>query len=302
MSVKVTNLVKSFGTQKVLDNISFEANKSQILGFLGPNGAGKTTTMKIITGSLMPDSGKVYVSGMDISNNEIETKRKVGYLAEHNPLYQDMYIREFLYFIASIYKINDKSKRVSELIEITGLGKEQNKMIKQLSKGYKQRVGLAQVLIHDPEVLILDEPTSGLDPNQLREIRNVIRESGKDKTVIFSTHIMQEVQALCDRVIILNNGRIVADESIDKLENYVQHTLRSVIVEFETKINLAGLKALKSIREVEKVSENIFKVKGIDDKQIKRDIFEFAKKNDYLLISIHNENIDVDKVFENLTH
>ncbi|MBK7094628.1 MAG: gliding motility-associated ABC transporter ATP-binding subunit GldA [Saprospiraceae bacterium] len=302
MSVKVTNLVKTYGTQKVLDNISFEANKSQILGFLGPNGAGKTTTMKIITGSLMPDSGKVFVSGMDISSNEIETKRLIGYLAEHNPLYQDMYIREFLDFIASIYKINDKNKKINQLIELTGLGKEQNKQIKQLSKGYKQRVGLAQVLIHDPEVLILDEPTSGLDPNQLREIRNVILETGKNKTVIFSTHIMQEVQALCDRVIILNNGRIVADESIDKLENYVQHTLRSVLVEFETKINISGLKALSSIREVERISENVFKVKGIDDKQIKRDIFDFAKKNDYLLISIHNENIDVDKVFENLTH
>jgi ABC-2 type transport system ATP-binding protein len=302
MSVKVTNLVKTFGTQKVLDNISFEANKSQILGFLGPNGAGKTTTMKIITGSLMPDSGKVFVSGLDISSNEIETKKMIGYLAEHNPLYQDMYIREFLDFIASVYKINDKTKKINQLIELTGLGKEQNKQIKQLSKGYKQRVGLAQVLIHEPEVLILDEPTSGLDPNQLREIRNVIRETGKNKTVIFSTHIMQEVQALCDRVIILNNGRIVADETIDKLENYIQQTLRSVLVEFETKISISGLKALSSIREVERISENVYKVKGIDDKQIKRDIFDFAKKNDYLLISIHNENIDVDKVFENLTH
>jgi ABC-2 type transport system ATP-binding protein len=302
MSVKVTNLVKTFGTQKVLDNISFEANKSKILGFLGPNGAGKTTTMKIITGSLMPDSGKVFVSGLDISSNEIETKKMIGYLAEHNPLYQDMYIREFLDFIASVYKINDKTKKINQLIELTGLGKEQNKQIKQLSKGYKQRVGLAQVLIHDPEVLILDEPTSGLDPNQLREIRNVIRETGKNKTVIFSTHIMQEVQALCDRVIILNNGRIVADETIDKLENYIQQTLRSVLVEFETKISISGLKALSSIREVERISENVYKVKGIDDKQIKRDIFDFAKKNDYLLISIHNENIDVDKVFENLTH
>jgi len=302
MSVKVTNLVKTFGTQKVLDNISFEANKSKILGFLGPNGAGKTTTMKIITGSLMPDSGKVFVSGLDISSNEIETKKMIGYLAEHNPLYQDMYIREFLDFIASVYKINDKTKKINQLIELTGLGKEQNKQIKQLSKGYKQRVGLAQVLIHEPEVLILDEPTSGLDPNQLREIRNVIRETGKNKTVIFSTHIMQEVQALCDRVIILNNGRIVADETIDKLENYIQQTLRSVLVEFETKISISGLKALSSIREVERISENVYKVKGIDDKQIKRDIFDFAKKNDYLLISIHNENIDVDKVFENLTH
>ena len=302
MSVKVTNLVKTYGTQTVLDNISFEAKESQILGFLGPNGAGKTTTMKILTGCLMPDSGQVFISDLEISKNELETKRRVGYLAEHNPLYQDMYVREFLGFIASIYKISDKSKKIKELIEVTGLGNEQNKLIRQLSKGYKQRVGLASVLIHDPEVLILDEPTSGLDPNQLREIRNVIKATGKNKTVIFSTHIMQEVQALCDRVVILNNGKIVADESIGKLDSYMNSNLLSVMVEFETKIDIAGLKELNSVKEVEKLTENVFKIKGIDDKQMKREVFEFAKKNDHLLISIHNENIDVDKVFENLTH
>ena len=302
MSVKVLNLQKSFGTQKVLNNVSFEVNKSQILGFLGPNGAGKTTTMKIITGSLLPDSGEVFVSGLDVSKNEIEAKRKIGYLAEHNPLYNDMYIREFLSFIASIYQVSDKAKRINELIDITGLGKEQNKKIRQLSKGYKQRVGLAQVLLHDPEVLILDEPTSGLDPNQLREIRNVIREHGKNKTVILSTHIMQEVQALCDRVVILNNGSIVADESIDKLGSYVTTTVKSVIVEFESKVKDSILKSLNGIDNVENISENVYRVKGTDDKLIKKELFEFAKNKNILIVSIHNEKIDVDKVFENLTH
>ena len=302
MSVKVVNLEKSYGSQKVLNGISFEVQKSQILGFLGPNGAGKTTTMRIITGSLIPDNGSVYVSGFNVFENEIEAKRRVGYLAEHNPLYTDMYIREFLDFIASVYQIGNKNKRINELIEITGLGKEQNKKIRQLSKGYRQRVGLAQVLIHDPEVLILDEPTSGLDPNQLREIRSVIRETGKNKTVILSTHIMQEVQALCDRVIILNNGSIVADQAIDKLDAINLNAYKSVLVEFETKISVALLKKVNSIKEIENLSNNVFRIKGTDDKIMRRDLFDFAKKNDYMIVSMHNEIIDVDTVFENLTH
>lgn len=302
MSIEVKDISKSFGEQKVLDNISFQANKSQILGFLGPNGAGKTTTMRIITGSLMPDSGEVYVSGLNNRDQVIDVKRKIGYLAEHNPLYQDMFVREFLDFNANIYKIENKRQKINELIEVTGLGKEQNKLISQLSKGYKQRVGLAQVLIHDPEVLILDEPTSGLDPNQLREIRNVIRQTGKDKTVIFSTHIMQEVQALCDRVIILNNGKIVADEAINKLANAVDINIKTVIVEFDNEVDIRSLKSLASVVEVEQISEFQFKIKGKYDKQIKKEILEFAHKKSMTINSIQNEVVDVDKIFAKLTH
>lgn len=302
MSIEVKGISKSFGEQKVLDNLSFEADKSQILGFLGPNGAGKTTTMRIITGSLMPDEGEVYVSGLNNKDHVLEVKRKIGYLAEHNPLYQDMYVREFLDFNANIYKIENKKQKINELIDITGLGKEQNKLIRQLSKGYKQRVGLAQVLIHDPEVLILDEPTSGLDPNQLREIRNVIRATGKDKTVIFSTHIMQEVQALCDRVIILNNGKIVADEAINKLANTVDLNFKTVIVEFDNEVDIKILKSLKSINEIEQISEFQFKIKGKDDKLMKKEILEFAHKKSMTINSIQNEVIDVDKIFAKLTH
>lgn len=302
MSIEVKGISKSFGEQKVLDNLSFEADKSQILGFLGPNGAGKTTTMRIITGSLMPDEGEVYVSGLNNKDHVLEVKRKIGYLAEHNPLYQDMYVREFLDFNANIYKIENKRQKINELIDITGLGKEQNKQIRQLSKGYKQRVGLAQVLIHDPEVLILDEPTSGLDPNQLREIRNVIRATGKDKTVIFSTHIMQEVQALCDRVIILNNGKIVANEAINKLVNTVDLNFKTVIVEFDNEVDIKILKSLKSINEIEQISEFQFKIKGKDDKLMKKEILEFAHKKSMTINSIQNEVIDVDKIFAKLTH
>lgn len=302
MSIEVKGISKSFGEQKVLDNLSFEADKSQILGFLGPNGAGKTTTMRIITGSLMPDEGEVYVSGLNNKDHVLEVKRKIGYLAEHNPLYQDMYVREFLDFNANIYKIENKKQKINELIDITGLGKEQNKLIRQLSKGYKQRVGLAQVLIHDPEVLILDEPTSGLDPNQLREIRNVIKATGKDKTVIFSTHIMQEVQALCDRVIILNNGKIVADEAINKLANTVDLNFKTVIVEFDNEVEIKILKSLKSINEIEQISEFQFKIKGKDDKLMKKEILEFAHKKSMTINSIQNEVIDVDKIFAKLTH
>ena len=302
MSIEVKGISKSFGEQKVLDNLSFEADKSQILGFLGPNGAGKTTTMRIITGSLMPDEGEVYVSGLNNKDHVLEVKRKIGYLAEHNPLYQDMYVREFLDFNANIYKIENKKQKINELIDITGLGKEQNKLIRQLSKGYKQRVGLAQVLIHDPEVLILDEPTSGLDPNQLREIRNVIKATGKDKTVIFSTHIMQEVQALCDRVIILNNGKIVANEAINKLVNTVDLNFKTVIVEFDNEVDIKILKSLKSINEIEQISEFQFKIKGKDDKLMKKEILEFAHKKSMTINSIQNEVIDVDKIFAKLTH
>ncbi|MEZ4907591.1 MAG: ATP-binding cassette domain-containing protein [Saprospiraceae bacterium] len=301
MSIKVNNLYKSFGDQVVLNDISFEANKSQILGFLGPNGAGKTTTMRIITGSLISDGGEVFVSGINVQDDPLEAKKKVGYLAEHNPLYGEMYVREFLGFVSDIYKISDKKNRIDEMIEKTGLTKEQNKKLKFLSKGYKQRVGLAQAMIHNPEVLILDEPTSGLDPNQLREIRTLIKEIGHDKTVIFSTHIMQEVQALCDRVIILNGGKIVADGSLSELDNYKSKNLKSVIVEFDSIIDSKMLKGIDSISNFEIITEYSFRLFGEDDKRMKREIFEFAKNNDKVLISVLSENVDIDSVFADLT-
>lgn len=302
MSIQVQNLSKSFGSQKVLNNISFEVNKSEILGFLGPNGAGKTTTMRIITGSLSYDQGQIKISDRDISENPIFTKSKIGYLAEHNPLYQEMYVREFLDFTANIFKIENKKKKIDEMIELTGLKSEQNKKIKFLSKGYKQRVGLAHVLIHDPEILILDEPTSGLDPNQLREIRTLIKRTGQNKTVIFSTHIMQEVKALCDRVIILNKGSIVADCNIQDIDKYYNENLKSVLVEFENNIDIEALKKLLSIKHVESISPLSFRLRGNDDKKMKREVFDFAKNNNYVLTSIGSEDVDIDTVFANLTN
>ncbi len=217
MSIKVDHILKVYGAQKAVDNISFEVKQGEIVGFLGPNGAGKSTTMKMITGYLTPDGGKIEVCGLPVEGEALATKKKIGYLPELNPLYQDMYVREYLAFVAGLHKIPSPEKRVEEVVQLTGLTPEANKLIEQLSKGYKQRVGLAAALIHDPEVLILDEPTTGLDPNQIIEIREVIRKLGKEKTILFSTHILQEVEALCNRVIIINKGKIVADASLQEL-------------------------------------------------------------------------------------
>lgn len=221
MSISVQNLTKTYGTQRAIDSLDFATNKGEIVGFLGPNGAGKSTTMKIITGFLTATSGTVKVEDIDVSKQPIEVKKRIGYLPEHNPLYVDMYVREFLNFMGSLHGLDRKilENRVSEIIELVGLSIEQHKKIGQLSKGYRQRVGLAHALIHDPEVLILDEPTTGLDPNQLVEIRNLIKEIGREKTVILSTHIMQEVEALCERVIIINHGHIVADRKVADILN-----------------------------------------------------------------------------------
>ena len=218
MSLSVKNITKQYKKQKALDDISFELKRGEIVGFLGPNGAGKTTTMKIITCFIPPTKGTVSVCGLDVSKDHLKVKKKVGYLPENNPLYYDMYVKEFLSFIASIHKIKNKKDRIKEMIELVGLQNEQHKKIGTLSKGYKQRVGLAQAMIHDPEVLILDEPTSGLDPNQIIEIRDLIKNFGKDKTVLLSTHIMQEVESMCDRIIIINEGKIVADDSVESIK------------------------------------------------------------------------------------
>lgn len=218
MSIQVSNLTKIYGTQKAVDNISFSINKGEIVGFLGPNGAGKSTTMKILTGYLHQDNGEAKVCNIDVKQNTIDAKRKIGYLPEANPLYFEMYVKEYLSFIAGVHNIKQQQVEINKIIELVGLQLEQNKKVGQLSKGYKQRVGLAAALIHQPEVLILDEPTSGLDPNQIIEIRNVIKEQGKNKTVLFSSHILQEVQAICDRIIIINRGKIVADDLLANLQ------------------------------------------------------------------------------------
>lgn len=218
MSLQIVNLTKTYGTQNAVNNISFNINKGEIVGFLGPNGAGKSTTMKIITGYITATSGFAKICGIDVSNNSIEVKKKIGYLPESNALYYDMYVKEYLKFIAGVHRIANKKSEIERVIELTGLQVEQHKKIGQLSKGYKQRVGLAAALIHNPEVLILDEPTSGLDPNQIIEIRNVIKQQGKDKTVLFSSHILQEVEAICNRIIIISKGQIVADDTLENLK------------------------------------------------------------------------------------
>ncbi len=238
MAIFVEHLIKTYGTQNAIDDLSFEAPKGKITGFLGPNGAGKSTTMKIATGYLLPSSGQVRVDGWDVVAEPLKVKKCTGYLAEHNPLYPDMYVREFLRFVASIYRVPQRKQRVEEMIARIGLTRESNKKIGQLSKGYRQRVGLAQALIHDPSVLILDEPTTGLDPNQIVEIRQVIKELSQDKTVILSTHIMQEVEALCDQVVIIDKGRIVANDTLDGIKSLGQSTDHFVLT-FEEAIDAA---------------------------------------------------------------
>lgn len=232
MSIKIQNLTKTYGTQKAVDNISFEVHKGEIVGFLGPNGAGKSTTMKILTGYIPSTEGSAEVNGFDVKSQPMQVKKSIGYLPEHNPLYLEMYVREFLEFIGSLYGLKgaELKNRIEEVIELVGLSLEKHKKIGQLSKGYRQRVGLAQAMIHNPEVLILDEPTTGLDPNQLVEIRNLIKEVGKNKTVIFSSHIMQEVEALCDRVVIINRGKIVADGNLAELKG--ERAMEEVFREF----------------------------------------------------------------------
>ncbi len=300
MSVIVQGLSKHFGTQKAVDNLSFEAHPGQILGFLGPNGAGKTTTMKMLCCYTEPTEGTASVEGYDIKTSPLLVRKQIGYLPEHNPLYEEMYVKEFLQFVASIHRIENKVGRISDIIEMTGLGKEQNKIIGTLSKGYRQRVGLAQAIIHDPKVLILDEPTSGLDMNQLLDIRSLIKELGKEKTVIFSSHIMQEVQALCDRVVIINNGNLVADESIDTLRNRMEGN-RSVRVEFaQNNVSTTMFNGFKNVIDVRKEGEEIiFTIKGNED--IRAEIFNFAVANQLTILEMKTDKANVEDIFRKLT-
>jgi ABC-2 type transport system ATP-binding protein len=300
MSVKVQDLTKIYGEQRAIDSISFEAKKGEILGFLGPNGAGKTTTMKILTCFIPQSSGVAEVNGFDVEKNPLEVRRQVGYLPEHNPLYKDMYVREYLEFVAGVHKLDKKKQRVAEMIERVGLSVEQAKPIGALSKGYRQRVGLAQAMLHDPSVLILDEPTTGLDPNQLVEIRRLIKDLGKEKTVIFSTHIMQEVQALCDRVMIINKGEIVANDTIDMLQNRIKgETL--VTVEFSQSIDNQCLLKISNVKNVKILGDNKYQLASDMSKDIRAEIFRFAVDNNLTLLEMHKEVFSVADVFQELT-
>lgn len=298
--IQVQNLTKEFGSQKAVNNISFTANKGQILGFLGPNGAGKSTTMKMITSYLPPSSGTIQVCGLDTLTASLETRKKIGYLPENNPLYKDMYVTEFLEFVSGIHQLENKNKRIAEIIDITGLGKERHKYIGSLSKGYKQRVGLAQALIHDPEVLILDEPTSGLDMNQLMDIRTLIRELGKNKTVIFSTHIMQEVNALCDRVIIINDGQMVANDSIDQLQNRIKGENLVRLVFLDSGFKEEEFKKIKEVSKIERQG-NELKIYSDDSRDVRPDLFTICARNQWVIIEMSQEKLSVEYIFQKLT-
>ena len=302
MSIRVNNLTKIYGNQRALDSITFEANKGEIVGFLGPNGAGKSTTMKIITGYLPPTVGRIEVCGLDVEQDSYAIKAKVGYLPENNPLYTDMYVREYITFVANVHKVSKSSlsDRIDRMIELCGLTREQNKKIEALSKGYRQRVGLAQSLIHDPEVLILDEPTTGLDPNQIIEIRELIRSSSENKTVIFSSHIMQEVQALCDRVIVIDQGKIVADDQIAQLKSDKVEVV-SILLEFAEAIDTMGIENIKEVISVELVEGAKYRVKATTDSDIRPALFSYASEHGLLLLGLQQEEVTMENVFQELT-
>jgi ABC-2 type transport system ATP-binding protein len=299
MSVEVRGLTKIYGEQKAVDTISFTINKGEIVGFLGPNGAGKSTTMKMITGYLEPSAGDVTVNGVDVKKDPLGAKKKIGYLPESNALYYDMYVREYLDFIADVHKIDNKQQAINKVIEQVGLTPESKKRIGQLSKGYKQRVGLAAALLHDPEVLILDEPTSGLDPNQIIEIRNVIKDQGKNKLVLFSSHILQEVEAICDRVIIINKGKIVAD---DKLNNLQQRSSSSVVrVQFKEALEQEWLKRLPAAQSVNKVDAYTWTIETKNPDTVRTELKKLERENNLDIVSLHSESQSLEEIFRSLT-
>lgn len=300
MSISVRNISRRYGNQKALDQVSFEVPKGEILGFLGPNGAGKSTMMKILTTFIPPSEGEASVCGFDIRKDSMEVRRKVGYLPEHNPLYAEMYVREYLGFIAGLHRLDRKEDRIRKMIELTGLGPEQHKKIAALSKGYRQRVGLAQALIHDPEVLILDEPTSGLDPNQLADIRQLIRNLGKDRTVMFSTHIMQEVEAVCDRVIIINKGKLVADGGARELSR--EHTRGySIMVEFDRAVDRSELMQIQGVQRADARSGNSWELFTQSKEDIRPAVFQFAVNKQLTVLTISRNEKNLETVFRDLT-
>ena len=305
MSIEVKNLLKVYGEQKAVNNISFKVDKGEIVGFLGPNGAGKSTTMKIITGYLQQTGGEAYVCGINVNDQPLETKKKIGYLPELNALYYDMYVREYLAFVAEVHGIQNSKIKIQNVIGLTGLAVESKKKIGQLSKGYKQRVGLAAALIHDPEVLILDEPTSGLDPNQIIEIREVIRNQGKDKTVLFSSHILQEVEAICDRVIIINKGEIVANDKLSKLKkgNEANHT---VIVKFQEAVDKHLLENINDVTNIEHITNpdlksDSYRIRTSNPELVRKQILELSLQHNLNIVSLQSESQSLEDVFRSLT-
>lgn len=304
MSIEVSLLRKQYGEQKAVNLVSFKVGKGEIVGFLGPNGAGKSTTMKMITGYLQADSGQAIICGLDVSKDPINVKKKIGYLPEANPLYPDMYVREYLDFVAGVHTISNRNEAIEKVIALTGLTIESKKKIGQLSKGYKQRVGLAAALIHDPEVLILDEPTSGLDPNQIIEIRNVIKQQGQNKTVLFSSHILQEVEAICDRVIIINKGSIVADDTLVNLQrgNKERHI---VIIHFKEAIDKKMLEQIKEVTKVEQASTSQetgnWKLETNNPESVRKQLLTFAVAHNLNIVSLQTEGHSLEEVFRSLT-
>jgi len=297
MSIAIQNISKSYGTQKALDSISFSINKGEIVGFLGPNGAGKSTLMKILTTYLTADEGSAKVNGFDVSSQQKDVQLSIGYLPEHNPLYLDLYVREYLAFNADVYKV--ANSRIEEVIQLTGLTSESYKKIGQLSKGYRQRVGLANALLHNPDVLILDEPTTGLDPNQLVEIRNVIKNAGKDKTVFLSTHIMQEVEAICDRVIIIDKGKIVADKQLEKLIS--ESATQIIEVEFDQKVSETQIATIENIHLYTTTNGTNWELTLTTDKDMRPVVFDFATANGLKTLQLNQKNKNLETVFREVT-
>ncbi|WP_276496181.1 gliding motility-associated ABC transporter ATP-binding subunit GldA [Pontibacter litorisediminis] len=302
MSVEVKNLTKIYGAQRAVDDISFTVEQGQILGFLGPNGAGKSTTMKIATCYLPPSAGTVLVAGHDVVQDPIAVRRNVGYLPEHNPLYLDMYVHEYLQFVASVYGLKGKlgRARVQEMVELCGLTLEQGKKIGALSKGYRQRVGLAQALVHDPQVLILDEPTTGLDPNQIVEIRSLIKQIGQNKTVIFSTHIMQEVTAICDRVVIINRGKLVANSDVASLQKGGRDE-KVTLVEFEAPVEIEALQSIPGVLQVELSQSHTYRITSSKEADVRSNVFRLAAERNWPLVGLKQEESSLEQVFQQLT-
>jgi len=301
MSIQVNQLTKIYGLQHAVDEVSFEAKEGEILGFLGPNGAGKSTTMKMLTCYVPPTSGTALVCGYDILKNPIEVRQQIGYLPENNPLYLDMFVREYLEFVANLHKLGKHTQqRVEEMIHTTGLTTEQHKKIGQLSKGYRQRVGLAQAMIHDPKVLILDEPTTGLDPNQLAEIRQLIKTLGEKKTVILSTHIMQEVQALCNRVLIINKGKIVANDTAEQLQQRTNQQM-VLLVEFNQQVSAQNLNKIEHVTQATHLDGNKYHLITNSQHDARPKVFEFAVQNNLILLTLQRETSNLEDVFRQLT-
>lgn len=296
MSLRIEELSKFYGNQKALDRISFSVNSGEIVGILGPNGAGKSTMMKIITGFLHPDEGKVLVNGLPNTGNTLEIRRQIGYLPENNPLYLDLYITEYLSLVAGIYHLKGIKSRIKEMIEMTGLEREKHKKIGALSKGYRQRVGIAQALIHDPSILILDEPTSGLDPSQIVEIRQLILNISSNKTVMLSTHIMQEAEAVCDRIIILNRGKIIADDTPANIKSFTSVKVQKVLVEFAETVKAESLARIPGVSKVEAVSERVWTILG-EESDLRPEIFRYAVSTGLTILTLTRQESSLEKVF-----